>query len=226
VRESAAGLFLVFVFVLLFPLLTRSGLITSNHAVVLLSFLVIWVPLLGCVLVATFRGRSQPLMNGFRTFIQPIDLVWGLAVGLLARVVATLLEVGFYGQPGSPSASFDEPSHDAWWIFATIAAPVLLGPIIEELFFRGLILKTILRLAAANPPSRSLQLVAIAISAVTFAILHVVGAESPRAALTIWLSTFIFGGGAATLTTITGRLGPAVIAHIVFNALVVIPALT
>lgn len=224
-RESVAGLFLAFSLVLFFPPLLRMGFVTSNHLVVLLSFLVIWVPLVGCYLIATLQKRSPSLVRLSHAFLRPIDLVWGLAVGLIARVIATLWEVVFYGQAGSPAASFEEPARGLWWVFASIAAPVLLGPAIEELFFRGLILRTVLRLGGVKPHA-ALQFSAIAISAVTFAILHTVTAESPASALVIGLSTLTFGVGAAALTTFTGRVGPAVVAHIAFNALVVLPALT
>jgi membrane protease YdiL (CAAX protease family) len=67
--------------------------------------------------------------------------------------------------------------------------------------------------------------VACAVSALVFALVHVVDAGSPTALWVVGAGTFVFGLAAASVTAVTGRLGGAMIAHIVFNGLVVVPAL-
>ena len=93
---------------------------------------------------------------------------------------------------------------------------------IEELFFRGLLLRAFLAAMSASVPSKA---TAIVVSAAIFAALHIVEAGSGTAALVVGLSTFVVGVATATLAVLTGRLGGAVIAHITFNALGILPGL-
>jgi hypothetical protein len=62
---------------------------------------------------------------------------------------------------------------------------------------------------------------AVVVSAVTFALIHLINAGSPTAVFVIGLSTFGLGAGA--LAAVTDRLGGAIVAHVVFNAMVVLP---
>ena len=106
-----------------------------------------------------------------------------------------------------------------------ILAPVVFSPFIEELFFRGLVLRAAGRAAADNGAAQRWALgIAVVVSAITFALIHLINAGSPTAVLVIGVSTFVFGLGAAALAAVTGRVGGAIVAHVVFNALVVLPA--
>ena len=60
-------------------------------------------------------------------------------------------------------------------------------------------------------------------SAALFAVLHVaVGLNvAPTTATIIVVSTFVFGLIVGTLASVTGRLGGAIVAHIVFNGVAV-----
>ncbi len=177
------------------------------------GYLVVWLPLLGAVLYASFIRGSRSLARDFGIRFHWLDLLWGLAIGLLARVCATIVELVVYGRSGSAMPYFD----DRWWIFFVLIAPLLVSPIIEELFFRGLLLRSLL--VTLNPAT------AIGISSMLFALLHVLVATTPAQALVTGLSTLILGIALATLTVLTRRAGGAIVAHVAFNALVVIPGL-
>ena len=194
---------------------------TQPHLALLLSYLAVWVPLLGAVVACYLRG-SRSLSRDFGLRFRPLDLLWGLAIGLLARVAASLLEIMGYGQMGSSAVTLEQPVYDGWWVFGVILAPIILAPVIEELFFRGLLLRALLAAMSAPVPIKA---TAIMISAAIFAALHIVEAGSGTAALVVGLSTFVVGVATATLAVLTGRLGGAVIAHITFNALGVLPGL-
>jgi membrane protease YdiL (CAAX protease family) len=199
------------------------GYLTDPRVVEVLSYLVVWVPLLGSVLVACYLRGSRSLARDFGLRFRPIDLLWGLTIGLLTRVVASLAEIAGYGRLGTGGVTLDAPAHDAWWIVLSLLAPVLIAPLIEELYFRGLVLRAV---AAATDARRPVALaLASVVSALVFALLHVVDARSGTAILVVGAGTFAFGLAAASVTAITGRLGGAMIAHIVFNGLVVVPAL-
>ena len=199
------------------------GYLTDPRLVEVLSYLVVWVPLLGSVLVACYLRGSRSLARDFGLRFHPLDLLWGLTIGLLTRVVASLFEIAGYGQMGTSGATLDAPAHDVWWIVLSLLAPVLIAPFIEELFFRGLLLRAV---AAATDARRPVALsVACVVSALVFALVHVVDAGSPTALWVVGAGTFVFGLAAASVTAVTGRLGGAIIAHVVFNGLVVVPAL-
>jgi membrane protease YdiL (CAAX protease family) len=216
--------------------------IVDAQIAMLLGYLVVWVPLLGAVLIACFWRGSRSLVRDFGLRFRPLDLLWGLSIGLLARVVASFVEIGLFGHIGGGSVTFGETVYDGWWLFGTLLAPVLIAPFIEELFFRGLLLRAVARATAAGggtvgvprsvpqgvprsvPQSVSLG-IAIAVSGLVFALVHVLQASSVSGAWAVGLSTLVFGLAAAALAALTGRLGGAIIAHVTFNALVVVPAL-
>jgi membrane protease YdiL (CAAX protease family) len=200
------------------------GVIRDPRLGELLSYLVTWLPLLAAVLTFCFVFGSRSLGRDIGLGFRPLDLLWGLTLGVIARVLATILEIAGYGHMVSGGAILDEPAHDLWWVFMAILAPVLVSPFIEELFFRGLVLRAVSRAATDNGAVRRWALgIAVAASAVIFALIHLIDTASPTAALVIGLSTLLFGLGAGALTAVTGRLGGAIVAHVVFNALVVLP---
>lgn len=223
--DAAVGLFGA---VLLILLLT-SGTITrlfpdfvANYSE-WLGYLVVWVPLLGAVLGATYlRGRGS-LARDFLVRFRWIDVLWGTSIGLLTRVIATIIEIAFYGRSGSGPLLLD----DSRWVFFALLAPVIIAPVIEELFFRGLFLRALLRLSFPGvfSNSRFRNVFAIVVSSLTFALLHVVVATSPLEAIVTALATLVFGTAAGTVALLTKRAGGAIIAHSVFNALVAVPAL-
>ena len=188
-----------------------------------LGYLVVWVPLLGAVLSATYLRGQRSLAQDFMVRFRWLDLLWGISIGLLARVITTILEIAFYGRSGSTALLLD----DSLWVFSALLAPVLIAPVIEELFFRGLLLRALLQHSSTGFFSNAVfvNIFAIIVSSLTFALLHVIVATSPLEALVTGLATLVFGITAATLALLTKRAGGAIIAHAVFNALVAVPAL-
>ena len=91
-----------------------------------------------------------------------------------------------------------------------ILITVIGAPIVEELFFRGLLLRS---LRKRRIPASA----AILICGVVFAGFHFQGAQF--AGLTV------VGIGLACLAMWTDRLGPGIVAHAVFNAISVITLL-
>ena len=236
------------------------------NVAVLLGYLCVWVPLIMAIGVTGFavarRSDSGSIVRLLRLSIRPIDLVWGLAAGLLARTVASLIEIGVYGRMGTTGVTFGETVHDLWWLFGALLAPVLLAPLVEEFFFRGLVLRVVYEQVAASgihkagsivdtPRSRSslpgvspsdpsyipnvprqnaggaAGPIAIAVSSLTFALMHLVtvDAGSTDAIVVVGVSTLLFGMAAASVSLATGRIGGAIIAHVTFNGLVIVPAL-
>ncbi|MDQ4070068.1 MAG: CPBP family intramembrane metalloprotease, partial [Actinomycetota bacterium] len=89
-----------------------------------------------------------------------------------------------------------------------LVAVVVGAPIVEELFFRGLLLRSLQRRFSPG--------LAVAISSVVFGLAHF----SPlpfRAVILVMVSLSVFGAVLAILAVRTGRLGPSIVAHATFN---------
>jgi membrane protease YdiL (CAAX protease family) len=89
-------------------------------------------------------------------------------------------------------------------VFVAVGAPV-----VEELFFRGLLLRALQR----RVPDGA----AVAVSAVLFGVAHVQDL-APGALLVVIVSLVALGAVLATLAVRTGRLGPGMWTHAAFNA--------
>jgi membrane protease YdiL (CAAX protease family) len=232
-RVATLGVLLAVGFVVLVGFTSARLWISDPQVNLLLSYLAVWVPLGGAVVFAGVGSRRQvgagsvagslaaSLARGLGLRFRPIDLLWGLAVGLLARVVASLVEIAGYGQMGGSAAVLGTPVHDAWWLFGALLAPAIIAPFIEEVFFRGLLLRAV---AGATAAARPVALaVAVVVSGAVFALVHIVEVGPGTVALVVGVSTFVFGVGAASIAAATGRIGGAIVAHVTFNALVVVP---
>ena len=221
--DATVGLLLAIALVLGVGVWSSRFLSLDANLALLVSYLAVWLPLSAAALVASLRHGSSSLARDFGLRFRPIDLLWGLAIGLLARVVASLIEIAVYGQIGTAAPTLGVPVYDAWWLFGALLAPVVLAPVIEELFFRGLLLRAVRGALRGNQVLATI--LAIAVSGAAFALVHVLLVPSVPAFAAVGLSSLIFGLAAATIAVLTGRLGGAIIAHVTFNALVVLPAI-
>ncbi|WP_035879260.1 CPBP family intramembrane glutamic endopeptidase [Cryobacterium sp. MLB-32] len=219
--DATVGVVLAVALVLFASLAAAEFWITDPNVSLLLSYLAVWIPLLGAVGIAwLFHGHDLGLRFHW------LDLLWGLSIGLLARSVASVVEILGYGQMGSSAVTFGETVYDGWWLFGALLAPVLLAPLVEELFFRGLLLRSVLGVTRLSGGARGTStVIAVLVSALVFALVHVLTVGTVTGVWVAGVSTFVFGLGAACLAVLTGRLGGAIIAHVTFNALVVVPAL-
>jgi membrane protease YdiL (CAAX protease family) len=96
-------------------------------------------------------------------------------------------------------------------LVALVVAAVLVAPVLEELLFRGVVLRGLMLHVGFWPA-------ALACSTV-FGVFHATGTGVE--AVPIVLATGVFGLGLCLLTRRTGRLGPAIGVHALRNALAV-----
>lgn len=141
------------------------------------------------------------------------DLGWG-PVTWLATVVAQVAMVWVVTSFDIPmSSNIEDVGLDvdrAYLVAMTIAA-VVAAPVVEEIVFRGLVLRGLL--------SRMPALPAIALQGVLFGCAHV---DPVRGAGNVGLAMVLSAVGVAfgTSAYLARRLGPSVIAHAIFNAVV------
>ena len=201
--DAAGGVALAVFLLLLVPTLRLPTPWSS-----LAGLLMVWVPLLGCVLIATYVHGSGSLVRDFGLRFTGMDVLVGLFVGLALRSVVFALELLAFGHIATAPVTLGPIVHDGWWLFGAILAPVLIAPVVVELFFRGLLQRSI----PTHLPF------AIFASATVFALVHLLGGYSWFAAAT----TFIVGITVGILAGRSNRLGSAIVAHFAFNGSLVV----
>ncbi|QEO13678.1 CPBP family intramembrane metalloprotease [Agromyces intestinalis] len=218
--DAAVGLVVAALAVLAWGWLVRT-VIVAEPVQIVAAYLVVWVPLAIAVVVAVHAHgtRSFALDLGLR--FRWIDLLWGIGVGCLVRGVAALIEFAVWGRISGSGVAFGFDPTWAW--FTLLVAPVLVGPFVEEVFFRGLVQRAVTdRTRAGGAGPRTAAAIGIVTTALVFALLHVLDAPSPGTALVLGLSALTIGLGCGILAALTGRLGGAIIAHAVSNGLLVL----
>ena len=188
-------------------------------ATILLINVVVFI---GVPLLTARRKGSGSLTEDYGLCIRRRDLPVGLAGGFVAIV--------FAASAVSLTAAMLDADIDTTARYAavhgfgqrlTLSLVVgLLVPVAEELFFRGLLLRSLLK--------RNGPLLSLGASTALFALLHVAGAGELGAFEAAGVASatvfgLIFGG--LTLGT-GGRLGAAIVAHVAVNQTALLLALT
>ncbi|MFN0093119.1 MAG: lysostaphin resistance A-like protein [Acidimicrobiales bacterium] len=188
------------------PFLRSSGAL-DLYGVAVLQLPLSLTQLAVVVNAAERKGRGLAAELGLR--IRPVDALVGLGGGVAAQLLAALFYVAL-----SPFLDTDDLSGPArslterasvggmavvllWLVVAVLA------PVVEELVYRGLLLRSLERLL-----DRRLALV---ISSFLFAAVHIQLLQLP--------GLFIAGLTFGVIAQRSGRLGGAMLAHAVFNAL-------
>ena len=225
VFESLAGLGLAVVLMWLLVRWLTSGVYYDGYLAFILSYAVVWVPLLGACLFACFVTGTRSLRADYGLRITALDVLFGLGAGLLLRAFASVVEIAFYGRMSGLGVQFGDIVYDGWWVFGTLLAPILLAPFIEELFFRGLVQRTARRVSERIMPAGLAMFVSIVVSAALFAVLHLTESTNATAAAVLGISTFALGLTSALIAALTGRSGGSIVAHMTFNGSLVLAAL-
>lgn len=185
-----------------------SGWVNDAHVQMVLAYASTWVPMLVAVgvfaLARRRRGAGELLGIRFRA----VDLLWGTAIGVLGRFVGagmSLLLYGTTGFAGQPTIG----GIDSWFVFGALIAPVVIAPLIEEGFFRGLMQGGLAQQLGGAW--------AVGVTAAVFTAVHLIGAASVTDVLAVGVPLAVFAVAAGASRVLTGRIGAAVIGHVVFN---------
>lgn len=179
----------------------------QSLGLLVVSLIGLWLGLGGAVLRACRRKGSGSLVTDFGLRVEKSDIGLGLAVGVLTQLVVVpllYLPLHLLGADLDVSEKARETTDLASGSgIALLAVAIVLGaPLIEELFYRGLFLRSVSRRFGSRW--------AIALSAFTFALTHFQPVQ--------FLGLLAFGVILAVLVERKGRLGPALVAHMAFNA--------
>lgn len=173
----------------------------------------LWAGYLGAVVFAGSKGRGVIADFGLR--MRALDAPLGLALGVFCQlVVLPLLYAPIFVLTGSDKEALSRPAEQlaertdgtfSWLLFALLVG--ILAPVVEELFYRGLLLK-------ALEKRRMPVWAAVLVSSIIFAGMHMQSLQFP--------GLLLVGLVAGTLAAITGRLGPSIWLHIGFNMTTVV----
>ena len=178
------------------------------------------------VLVAYLQWRHRGWQRAVRlpkVRELPKELAVGVGIGIamvfaLGVLVSAVLQPLFRAathQDVTPAEQIGTGIH-GWGAVAFVVAVVLVAPVVEEFFFRGLFFRTL--------RDRYGLWVGAVGSGILFALLHT-GAGGTAQKLMLQIAIGLFGMGLALLYDWRGKLGANVAAHAVFNLITVLSVL-
>jgi membrane protease YdiL (CAAX protease family) len=184
---------------------------TGSLGAVVAGTVGLWVGLAGAPLWSSRMSGSGSLAADFGLRLGPVDPLIGAVVGVAAQYgLAYLVYLPFRSdqhlirEVGQPAQHLTSLAH-GWGVVVLVAVVVVGAPVVEELFFRGLLLRSLARRIGAPG--------AVLVSAVLFGLAHYEAVQLPV--------LVIFGLALGFLAVRTGRLGPGICAHAAFNAVAV-----
>lgn len=180
------------------------------------STLVLWAGLAAAVAFAFVRARPAGLLR-FRS----LDLMWGLAFGLGLRLLQGA--VSGAGADAFPSVATLDGHLPAWWWLTDALPAAFLAPVVEEFFFRAVVLVGVYQLLRRSLGSISAGVTALLVSTGAFVVLH---ASAGALSLVDGVVLFAVGATCSLLVLLTGRIWAAVLAHAVYNTVFVVLVLS
>jgi membrane protease YdiL (CAAX protease family) len=183
---------------------------------VFLLELPLWAVLVGVAVRAARVKGSGSVVRDFGLAMRWVDVPIGVAAGLVAQFALNVLLIPLYDlldlnrdEVGTTARDLADRSHGATNVLLLVVMVVVVAPVVEELFYRGLWLRASQR--------RLGTVAAVLLSALVFGAMHLQGIDT--------FALVGFGLVAGGLAARSGRLGPAIWAHVAFNATAVISLL-
>ncbi len=161
--------------------------------------------------IITTRTRGRGPVHDLRTVVRPLDVPIGLAAGAFLQypVLTALYFPILRIVDGDPSAAAEELNARASGLTAKILLVVLAGvmaPLVEELFFRGFMLRGLLKRFGPG--------VSVVVQAVVFAAIHFQPLQFP--------GLLLVGLVSGVVALRTNRLGICWALHAGFNGLTLV----
>jgi hypothetical protein len=198
---------------IVFAILEPGRLTLANPWYFLASQFALWVGLVGAVMLASRRhGTGRLSVDYGLSWPRLRDVGLGAAGAVVARIFPVIVLICLvvagsgFGTPNgaSPKVLGVTPSGTAGWA-VVIALTVFGAPLVEELFFRGLLQGAFSRRVGPVP--------ALFVTALIFSFSHVFD-EGLLAPLALFPLALVLG----YLRHRTGRLAAGMVAHSLFNA--------
>ncbi|MGW8481862.1 CPBP family glutamic-type intramembrane protease [Microbacterium sp. NPDC055903] len=191
-----------------------AGILLGSLVGGMLGTVALWIALIVPVILAFRRGVPRGLLR-----FRPVDLLYGVVLGGMLRLAQGWLDVALGGSGALPSyPSLDGALPTSLWTQELLGG-VLVAPLVEEGFFRGLVLVAVFAVVRRtmgrdDAAMRTAGVVAVTASVVLFILAHaLLGAASSSEIA----STGLLGLACGLLVVTTGRIWPAVLVHVVYN---------
>ena len=186
---------------------------------VVATLLGLWIGFIGAPWLASRTQGTRHFFRDLGVRFRLIDLV-GIAIGIGGQILVAIMYAPFQHDIhdfNGPSQKLTGGSHGGGFVIIAIAT-VVFAPAMEELFFRGLLLKSLVRLftkvgGAGGARTAGIVLAVIA-DGLLFGLAH--GEWVQLAGLAA------FGMILAAVSYRTGRLGMNMVAHASFNLVAII----
>jgi membrane protease YdiL (CAAX protease family) len=236
--DAATGIALFLTVLGLFAVAATAVPVLQSDFGALVLNLVGYGSLIGAAVVASRRSGLRRLSLDFGLSVRWSDLWLGLIIAVVAKalvyVYIVLADAVTGAEPTGGNLSLSDSS--VWVVINGLLFTALLAPFAEELFMRGLLLRSVRNSVLRGwlqrrpqPAERSTQIVAvivaIAASSLVFMALHMFQSTDPGLLIVLGLSTLTLGVLNGVAAVRTGRLGAPIIAHILFNGSSVLGAL-
>lgn len=166
--------------------------------------------------VVVVGGMMAPIVWGFTRSrpaglmrFRPTDPLWGLGLGVALCLMRGVITGGEF--PSFTTIGGMPPTE--WWIVDAFGG-IMVAPVVEELFFRGILLVSVFTLLRRPVGHVAAGAVATLVSTGLFILLHAVTEETDAADIT---SLGMLGLIAAAIVLLTGRIWGAILLHAVYN---------
>lgn len=186
-----------------------TGADEASYGVAMAGLAGLWLGFVGVPVLVARRKGSGSLAVDYGATLEPRDIGIGVAAGLgsqfllmpLLYIPLRLLLPDTFADPGENAEELFDLAQGAGRVVMVLTL-VIGAPLVEELFFRGLLQRSLIR--------RLRPVGGILVTAVVFGLTHYDPAAFP--------GLVAFGVVLGILAHRYGRLGPAVVAHVAFNA--------
>lgn len=175
----------------------------------LIATAVLWVGMLVPIVYAFSRSRPIGLLR-----LRPIDLLFGLALGLLLRLMQGWTEIAVGGSGALPSYPLVDGALSPAWLIGDGLGAVLITAPLEEFFFRGVVLVAVHETLRRSAGRLTAAIAGIAASTILFVLMHGLSGASADGIVGVGLLGLVCG----LLVVLTGRIWGAVLVHLVYNA--------
>jgi uncharacterized protein len=191
---------------------------------VVATLLGLWVGFIGAPWLASRTQGTRHFLRDLGVRFRVIDLA-GIAIGIGGQICVAIMYAPFQHEIhdfNGPSQRLTGGSHGGGFAIIAIAT-VVFAPAMEELFFRGLLLKGLVRVLTPLGAGRGAArvagvVVAVIVDGLLFGLAH--GELVQLAGLAF------FGMVLAAVSYRTGRLGMNMVAHATFNLVAIIAILS